>query len=105
MWQKCENYRNITQGLKEMINSHLQKYDDTKSKVSSKNTNEKNLNSNSNNSEKQILNENNKEIVKFLNTLFNVDIEKKYEVEILGEKYNRTKLWELIYSKIKLQYK
>ena len=104
MWQKCENYRNITQGLKEMINSNLQKYDENK-KITTKTNNDKNLNANSNNNEKAIISENNKEIVKFLNTLFNADLEKKNEVEILGEKYNRTKLWELIHNKIKAQYK
>jgi len=105
IWQRCENYRNITQGLKEMINSNLQKYDDNKKTISSKTNNEKTFNSNSSVSEKLLLNENNKEVVKFLNTLFNVDLKKKYETDILGEKYNRTKLWDLIYTKIKQQYK
>jgi hypothetical protein len=44
-----------------------------------------------------------KEVVKFFNVLFDFDGE-KYEVEILNEKYNHSKLWKLILENVKNYY-
>jgi hypothetical protein len=103
MWVKCENFKNIIASLKDLINSNLQKFD-TNKKTTTKNVNEKNINNASAN-EKHLLKENFVEIVKFLNTLFNNDYDKKFEIEIYGVKYNQKTLWDFIISKVFEKYK
>lgn len=56
--------------------------------------------------ESDILNHSKKEIVKFLNVLFNFVPEKyeKFEVEILKVKYKNSSLWKLIVEQIRVNY-